>query len=89
MHTMVVILGVIVYTILALGLICIIVGVVWTISPLEDKAYIGSMLIYLSNPLGGRTTGLVILGVGVISLILGFLLDEEHNKLIRKFGART
>ena len=89
MHTAVAILGVIVYIIFAIALLSVLVGLVWTIFPLEDRAYIGQMLIYSNTPLGGRITGLFILGFGLISLLLGFLLDGWQAKLAKNFGART
>ena len=88
MHTAVAILGVVVYIVFAVALLSVLVGLIWTIFPLEDKAYIGQVLIYSNTPLGGRVTGLFILGFGVISLLLGFFLDEWHDKLAKNFGAR-
>ena len=90
MHTLVVVLQVIANIILVLALISIIVGVVWTISPLKDKMYMGSLYVYkYYTPLGGRGTGLSILGIGLAGLVAGFLLDEWHSKLRKKFGGRT
>ena len=90
MHTAVVILGVVVNVVLVLGLLSIAVGLVWVISPLKDKVYMGSVFIYnYYTPLGGRGTGLVILGLGLTSLALGFLLDKWHARLIKDFGARS
>jgi len=93
MHTAVVMFGVIVYIIFALALISIITGAVWIAFPLKDKVYVGSiglMEIYREyTPLGGRVTGIYISGLGIIGLALGFILDEIHTRLIRKFGART
>jgi hypothetical protein len=89
MHTAIVIFGVVANIILVLGLISMIVGVIWIVSPLKDKVYMGSVFIYrYYNPLGGRGTGVVILGIGLVCLGLGYLLDEEHAKLARKFGSR-
>lgn len=89
-HTIVVIFGVIVNIVLVLALLSIIVGLVWVISPLKDKVYIGSVHIYrYSTPLGGRTTGLTILGFGFTGLILGLLLDKGYVRLTKGFGART
>jgi hypothetical protein len=90
MHTVVVILGVIVNVVLVLALLSIAVGLVWVISPLKDKIYMGSVYTYqYYTPLGGRATGLVILALGLTSLILGLLLDRWHARLIKDFGARS
>ena len=90
MHTAVVVLGVIVNVILVLALLSIAVGLVWVASPLKDKAYMGSTYVYqYYTPLGGRGTGLVILGLGLTGLTLGFLLDKWHARLIKDFGARS
>jgi hypothetical protein len=89
MHTVIAIFGVVVYIIFAIALLSTLVGLVWVIFPLEDKAYIGQMLIYQNTPMGGRTTGLCILGFGLISLLLGFLLDGWHVKLAKNYGSRT
>ena len=89
MHTAIAILGVVVNIILVLAIISVIVGVIWIVSPLKDKMYMGSVFTYrYYTPLGGRGTGAVIVGIGIIGLVLGFLLDEEHAKLARKFGSR-
>jgi hypothetical protein len=90
MHTAVVLFGVIVDIVLVLAILSIIVGVVWIISPLKDKMYMGTVYTYrYYTPLGGRETGLFILGLGVTGLILGFLLDKEHVRLTKRFGSRT
>jgi hypothetical protein len=89
MHTVVVVFGVIVNIVLVLALLSIVIGLVWVISPLRDKVYMGSVYIYrYYTPLGGRTTGLSILVSGFIGLIVGFLLDKWHVRLIKGFGAR-
>lgn len=88
-HTTVVIFGVIVNLILVLALLSVVVGLVWVISPLKDKMYIGSVYVYrYYAPLGGRITGLCILGSGLAGLILGFVLDRVHLGLAERFGAR-
>jgi len=90
MHTAIVIFGVIANIILALAVVAIIVGLVWIISPLRDRIYIDvRYLYYESTPMGGRETGLVILGFGFACLASGLLMDEGHSRLIRKYGART
>ncbi len=90
MHTMFVILGVIANIILVLAIIAMVAGMIWTMFPPKDKHYLGSVDVYVYYyPLGGRLTGLSILGVGIISLILGLLLDKEHCRLMARFGART
>ena len=90
MHTWVSILGAAVIVILVLAILTIIVGVIWTVSPLRYKEYMGSVDVYRYNmPLGGRVTGLIILGFGIAGLVLGSLLDREHTKLVKKFGSRT
>ncbi len=90
MHTIVAVFGFIIKIVLVLSILSIIVGLVWVISPLKDKVYTGSVHIYqYYMPLGGRTTGLAMLGIGVIGLILGLMLDEYHTKLTKEFGART
>jgi len=89
MHTLTAIFGVIAEIILILAVLSIIVGVVWIISPLKDKMYMGSLDIYqYYTPMGGRLTGLIILGSGVAGLILGLLLDEVHIRIAKRFGAR-
>ncbi|MDQ1316877.1 MAG: hypothetical protein QG588_526 [Candidatus Poribacteria bacterium] len=89
MNTLVAILGVIVNIIFALAIIAIIVGLVWVIFPLKDKHYFGSVDVFqYYYPLGGRMTGLSILGVGIFFMILGLYLDKVHFKLSRKFGSR-
>ena len=88
MHTIVAILGVIVNVVLVLALLSIVVGLVWVVFPLKDKVFVGSY-VYEHTPLGGRTTGLSILGFGLICLILGFLLDKAQVSLSKEFGART
>jgi len=87
MHTVVVILGVFVSIVLVVAILSIVVGLVWAIFPLKDKLYMGLVDIYYT-PLGGRTTGLSILGFGLGSLILGLLLDKAHVRLAKGFGAR-
>ena len=90
MHTLIVVFEVAVNIVLVLAILSIIVGVVWVIFPLKDKMYAGSVFIYqYYTPLGGRTTGLVILGSGLTGLILGFILDRECVKLAERFGSRT
>ena len=90
MHTAIVILGVVVNIVLVLALLSIVVGLVWVVSPLKDKIYMGSVYIYqYSTPLGGRTTGLSILCFGFAGLILGLLLDRGYARLRKGFGART
>ncbi len=87
-HTAVAILGVVADIILALALMSIVVGLVWVAFPLKDIIYsMGTEYVY--TPLGGRTTGLMILSFGFVGLILGLLLDRSHAGLTRKFGART
>lgn len=89
MHSLVVIFGVIVNIVLVLALLSIVVGLVWVVSPLKDKVYMGSVYIYrYCTPLGGRTTGLTILGFGFTGLILALLLDRGHVRLTKGFGAR-
>jgi hypothetical protein len=89
MNTLVVILGVIVNIIFALAIIAIIVGLVWVMFPLKDKHYLGSLDVYREYyPLGGRMTGLSILGVGIFFMFLGLYLDRVQFKLSRKFGSR-
>lgn len=88
MHTLVVMFGVVVNIILITAVLSIVVGMVWVISPLKDKeVYMGSVFVY--TPLGGRITGLIILGSGVAGLVLGFLLDRVQFKLVQRYGART
>lgn len=89
MHTLVAIFGVTAIVILAIGLLSIIAGIVWVIFPLTDKIYITENIYIYSAPLGGRRTGLFILGTGIASLTVGFLLDKEYDRLSRKFGSRT
>ena len=88
MHTMAAVLGVFVNILLVVAILSIIVGLVWTIFPLKDRIYLTANIYRDYTPLGGRGTGLVILGCGFAGLILGFALDEAHIKLTRKFGAR-
>ncbi len=90
MHTVAVIFGIIANILMALAVLCIIVGLVWIAFPLKNRVYtgVGDMYRY-STPMGGRGTGLMIFGSGVIGLTLGFLLDKAQIRLIRKFGART
>ena len=89
MHSAVVALGIVAYTLLALAVLSIVVGIVWTAFPLKNKIYtgIGEMYRY-STPMGGRKTGLIILGSGLAGLILGLFLDRTHTRLARKYGAR-
>ena len=90
MHTVVVIFGVIVNTVLVLALPSIIVGMVWIVSALKYKVYMGSVYIYRYHTLlVGRTTGFGILGFGFTGLIPGLLLDEGHVRLTKRFGTRT
>ena len=90
MHSVVTVFGVIINIVLVLALVSMMVGLVWIVSPLKDKEYMGSVYIYrYHTPLGGRATGLGILGLGVGGLILGLLLDEWQVRLARRFGART
>ena len=90
MHTLAVIFGIVANILMALAVLCIIVGLVWTAFPLKNKVYtgVGQMERY-SMPMGGRETGLIILGTGIIGLTMGFLLDRAQVRLIKKFGART
>lgn len=89
MNTLVAILGVIVNIIFALAIISIIVGLVWVIFPLKDKHYFGSVDVFqYYYPLGGRMTGFIILGAGIILFTIGLFLDKIHFRLSRKFGAR-
>lgn len=88
MHAVFAILEAIANIISVLAIIAIVVGLVWIMFPPKDKHYLGSVGVYVYyNPLGGHLTGLCILGVGIISLILGLLLDRVHSKLIIKYGA--
>lgn len=89
MHTVVVIFGVIVSIVLVVALLSIIVGLIWAVFPLKDKVYMGSVYIYqYYTPLGGRSTGLSILALGLGGLIVGLLLDKAHVGLAKRFGAR-
>lgn len=89
MHTLAVILGVIANIFFALAIISIVVGLVWVMFPLKDKHYLGSVDVFrYYYPLGGRLTGVCILGIGIVSLILGFLIERVHFRLMSKFGAR-
>lgn len=89
MHTIIVIFGVTVEVFLALALVSVIVGLVWIAFPLKNEIYTSTgQLYWYSTPLGGRETGLIILGSGLIGLTIGFLLDKTHVRLTKKFGAR-
>jgi hypothetical protein len=90
MHTIYVILGVIVNIVFIFSIIAIVAGLIWITSPPKDKHYLGSVEVYVYYyPFGGRLTGLFILFVGIISLILGLLLDKEHSKMMMRFGSRA
>ena len=89
MHTLAVIFGIIANILMALAVLCIIVGLVWIPFPLKNKVYTGAGQTYrYSTPLGGRETGLIILIIGIIGLTTGLLLDRAQVRLIKKFGAR-
>lgn len=87
MHTLVVIYGVIVTILLVLALITMIAGIVWAIFPLKEKISIGDIYWYI-EPMGGRQTGFIMFALGIAGFALGLLLDKEHDKLSRKYGAR-
>lgn len=88
MHTFAVVFGVIVNVLFALALISIIVGVVWIFFPLTNRVYITDFLYEDLRPMGGRITGLIMLIFGLISMVCGFLMDDYHSKLMKRYGAR-
>jgi hypothetical protein len=89
MHTLVTIFGVIANIIMALAVLSIIIGLVWCIYPLKDKMYMGSVDVYVYyNPMGGRITGLWILGFGIVGFAVGYSCDRISTALSRKFGSR-
>ncbi len=85
MHTLVTIFGVVVSIILVTAIVSMIVGVIWVIYPLKNRL---NMDRY-TTPLGGRETGVIILGAGLAGLILGYFLDRIQSKMARRFGSRV